>query len=103
MGRAKSERNANDEGRVVVGHFAMRVRGFLRRFERGFFTLSAAEGLMQLKSRQAADFINHMVALELVEPAMPFSDKGAFQVATRGHASRMNRCEANFSEDSRWS
>ncbi|MFZ0275063.1 MAG: hypothetical protein WBQ02_05290 [Terracidiphilus sp.] len=71
---------------VVAGHSAMRVRGFLRRFERGFFTLSAAEGFMQLKSRQAAEFINDMVALELIEPTMPFRDKGAFQVATRGHA-----------------
>ncbi|MGA2847616.1 MAG: Arm DNA-binding domain-containing protein [Terracidiphilus sp.] len=26
------------------------------------------------------------VALELIEPAMPFRDKAAFQVATRGHA-----------------
>ena len=71
---------------VVAGHSALRVRGFLRRFERGFFTLSAAEGFMQLKSRQAAEFINDMVALELIEPTMPFGDKAAFQVATRGHA-----------------
>jgi hypothetical protein len=71
---------------VVAGHSALRVRGFLRRFERGFFMLSAAEGFMQLKSRQAAEFINDMVALELIEPTMPFGDKAAFQVATRGHA-----------------
>ena len=30
---------------VVAGHSALRVRGFLRRFERGFFMLSAAERL----------------------------------------------------------
>ena len=41
---------------------------------------------MQLKSRRAAEFINDMVALELIEPTMPFGDKAAFQVATRGHA-----------------
>jgi hypothetical protein len=48
---------------VVAGFSAMRVRGFLRRFRRGFFMLSAAEGFMQLKSWQAAEFINDMVAL----------------------------------------
>ena len=71
---------------VVAGYSALRVRGFLRRFKRGFFMLSAAEGFMQLKSREAAKFINDMVALELIEPTMPFGDKAAFQVATRGHA-----------------
>jgi hypothetical protein len=71
---------------VVAGHSALRVRGFLRRFERGFFMLSAAESFMQLKSRQAAEFINDMVVLELIEPTMPFGNKPAFQVATRGHA-----------------
>ena len=71
---------------VVAGHSALRVRGFLRRFERGFFMLSAAESFMQLKSRRAAEFINDMVALELIEPTMPFGNKAAFQVATRGHA-----------------
>jgi hypothetical protein len=71
---------------VVAGHSALRVRGFLRRFERVFFALSAAEGFMQLNSEQAAKFINEMVALELIEPAMPFRNKAAFQVATRGHA-----------------
>ena len=71
---------------VVAGHPALRVRGFLRRFEHGFFMLSAAEGFMQLKSQQAAEFINDMVALELIEPTMPFKDQAAFQVATRGHA-----------------
>src|ERR1035438_10110380 len=71
---------------VVAGHSALRVRGFLRRFERGFFMLSAAESFMQLKSRQAAEFISDMVALELIEPTMPFENKAAFQVATRGHA-----------------
>jgi hypothetical protein len=71
---------------VVAGHSALRVRGFLRRFERGFFMLSAAEGFMQLKSRQAAEFINNLVALELIEPTMPFGNRVAFQVATRGHA-----------------
>jgi hypothetical protein len=71
---------------VVAGYSALRVRGFLRRFKRGFFMLSAAEGFMQLKSREAAKFINDMVALELIEPTMPFGDKEAFQVATRGHA-----------------
>jgi hypothetical protein len=71
---------------VVAGHSAMRVRGFLRRFKRGFFTLSAAEGFMQLKSRQAAEFINDMVTLKLIEPTMPFGNNAAFQVATLGHA-----------------
>ena len=71
---------------VVAGHSALRVRGFLRRFERGFFMLSAAEGFMQLKSQQAAEFINEMVALEFIEPTMPYGNKAAFQVATRGHA-----------------
>ena len=71
---------------VVAGHSALRMRGFLRRFERGFFMLSAAESFMQLKSRQAAEFINDMIALELIEPTMPFRDKTAFQVARRGHA-----------------
>jgi len=71
---------------VVAGHSALRVRGFLRRFERGFFMLSAVEGFMQLKSRRAAEFINDMVALELIEPTLPFGNKAAFQVATRGHA-----------------
>lgn len=71
---------------VVAGHSALRVRGFLRRFESGFFMLSAAEGFMQLKSRRAEDFINDMVALELIEPTMPFGDRAAFQVTTRGHA-----------------
>jgi hypothetical protein len=59
---------------VVAGHSAMRVRGFLRRFKRGFFTLTAAEGFMQLKSRQAAKFIDDMVALELIELIMPVRD-----------------------------
>jgi hypothetical protein len=71
---------------VVAGHSALRVRGFLRRFERGFFMLPAAERFMQLKSRQAAEFVNNMIALELIEPAMPFAGKAAFRVATRGHA-----------------
>jgi hypothetical protein len=71
---------------VVAGHSALRVRGFLRRFERGFFLVSAAESFMQIKSRLAAEFINDLVALELVEPTMPFRDKPAFQVARRGHA-----------------
>jgi len=71
---------------VVAGHSAMRVRGFLRRFKSGFFMLSAAEGFMQLKPRQATEFISDMVALELIEPTMPFRDEAAFQVATRGHA-----------------
>ena len=71
---------------VVAGHSAMRVRGFLRRFKRGFFTLTAAEGFMQLKSRQAAEFINDMITLELIEPTMPFENEAAFQVATLGHA-----------------
>jgi len=71
---------------VVAGHSALRVRGFLRRFERGFFMHSAAESFMQLKSKQAAEFINDMVALELIEPTKPFGDEAAFQVATRGHA-----------------
>jgi len=62
------------------------VRGFLRRFERGFFMHSAAESFMQLNSRQAAEFINDLVALELIEPTEPFGSKAAFQVATRGHA-----------------
>lgn len=71
----------------------MRVRGFLRRFERGFFMHSAAESFMQLKSKQAAEFINDMVALELIEPTKPFGDKAAFQVATRGHPSPMGISE----------
>ncbi len=71
---------------VVAGHSALRVRGFLRRFERGFFMVSAAESFMQIRSRQAAEFINDMIALQLIEPTMPFGDKAAFQVATRGHA-----------------
>jgi hypothetical protein len=48
--------------------------------------LSAAQSFMQIKSRQAAEFINEMVALELIESTMPFENKSAFQVATRGHA-----------------
>ena len=71
---------------VVAGYSALRVRGFLRRFERGFFMVSAAESFMQIKSRRAAEFINDLVALKLVEPTMPFGNKPAFQVATRGHA-----------------
>jgi hypothetical protein len=71
---------------VVAGHSAMRVRGFLRRFERGFFMHTAAESLMRLNSKQAAKFINDLVALEFIEPTMPFGDEAAFQVATRGHA-----------------
>jgi hypothetical protein len=71
---------------VVAGHSALRVRGVLRRFERGFFVHSAVESFMQLKSRQAAEFIDDMVALELIELTMPFGNKAAFQVATRGHA-----------------
>ncbi len=71
---------------VVAGHSALRVRGFLRRFERGFFMVSAAESFLQLKSRQAAEFIDSMVALQLIEPTMPFGNKAVFQVATRGHA-----------------
>ncbi len=71
---------------IVAGHSALQVRGFLRRFKHGFFMLSAAEGFMQLKSGQAAVFINDMVALELIVPTMPFGDRAAFQVATRGHA-----------------
>jgi hypothetical protein len=71
---------------IVAGHSALRVRGFLRRIERGFFMVSAAEIFMQIKSRQAAEFINDMVALELIEPTMPSGDQAAFQVATRGHA-----------------
>jgi hypothetical protein len=71
---------------VVAGHSALRVRGFLRRFERGFFMHSAAESFMQLKPRKAAEFINDLVALELIEPTTPFEKEAAFQVATRGHA-----------------
>ena len=71
---------------VVAGHSALRVRGFLRRFECGFFMFSAAESFMQLKSRQAKKFINDMVALELIELTMPFKNEAAFQVAARGHA-----------------
>jgi hypothetical protein len=71
---------------VVAGHSALRVRGFLRRFERGFFMHSAAESFMRLNSKQAAEFINDLVALELIEPTMPFGNKAAFQVVTRGHA-----------------
>ena len=71
---------------VVAGNSALRVRGFLRRFARGFFMHSAAEIFMQLKSKQAAEFINDMVALELIEPTMPFENEAAFQVATLGHA-----------------
>jgi len=48
--------------------------------------LSAAQSFMQIKSRQAAEFINEMVALELIEPTMPFENEAAFQVATLGHA-----------------
>jgi len=51
---------------VVAGHSAMRVRGFLRRFERGFFMHSAAESFMRLNSKQAAEFINDLVALEFI-------------------------------------
>jgi hypothetical protein len=80
---------------VVAGHSALRVRGFLRRFERGFFMVSAAESFMQIKSRQAAEFINDMVALQLIEPTMPFGDKAAFQVATRSCICECNGCEAN--------
>jgi hypothetical protein len=71
---------------VVAGQPALRVRGFLRRFKRGFFMHSAAESFMRLKPKQAAEFINDLVALELIEPTMPFENKAAFQVATRGHA-----------------
>ena len=74
------------KGEVVAGYSALRVRGFLRRFEHGFFMLPAAESFMQLKSRQATKFINDMLALELIEPTTPFGDEAAFQVATRGLA-----------------
>jgi len=71
---------------VVAGHSALQVRGFLRRFKGGFFMHSAAGSFMQLKPRQAVEFINDLVALELIEPTDPFGNKAAFQVATRGHA-----------------
>jgi hypothetical protein len=71
---------------VVAGHPALRVRGFLRRFDSGFFMHSAVETFMQLKPRQATKFINEMVALELIEPTEPFENEAAFQVATRGLA-----------------
>ena len=54
---------------------------------------------MQLKSRQAAEFINDMVALKLIEPTMPFRDKGAFQVATRGHAFANATAGSQFLEE----
>ena len=41
---------------------------------------------MQLNSRQSAEFINDLVALEFIEGTMPFGNQAAFQVATRGHA-----------------
>lgn len=71
---------------VVAGHPALRVRGFLRRFDSGFFMHSAVETFMQLKPRQATKFINDMVALELIEPTEPFEKEAAFQVVTRGLA-----------------
>jgi hypothetical protein len=71
---------------VVAGHPVLRVRGFLRRFDSGFFMHSAVETFMQLKPRQATKFINDMVALELIEPTEPFEKEAAFQVATRGLA-----------------
>jgi hypothetical protein len=74
------------KGEVVAGYSALRVRGFIRRFEHGFFMLPAAESFMQLKSLQATKFINDMIALELIEPTTPFGDEAAFQVATRGLA-----------------
>jgi hypothetical protein len=71
---------------VVAGHPALRVRGFLRRFDSGFFMQSAVETFMQLKPAEAETFINEMVALELIEPTMPFDNEAAFEVAGRGLA-----------------
>jgi hypothetical protein len=51
-----------------------------------FFMRCAVERVMQLKPEQAEEFIHEMVALELIEPTMPFRNEAAFQVATRGHA-----------------
>jgi hypothetical protein len=82
--RVNGMRIKKDE--IVAGYSALQVRGFLRRFEFGFFMLSAAEGFMQLKSREAEEFVNNMVALNLIEPTMPFEGRAAFHVATRGHA-----------------
>lgn len=71
---------------IVAGYSALQVRGFLRRFERGFFMRSAAERFMQLKSCQAIKFIGDMITLELIEPTAPFGGEAAFQVAVRGLA-----------------
>lgn len=71
---------------VVAGYSALRVRGFLRRFDGRFFTRPAVEAFMQLKPAQATKFIDEIVALELIEPTTPFDNEAAFEIAERGLA-----------------
>src|SRR5258708_5782659 len=71
---------------VVAGHPALQVRGFLRRYRHGLFMVAAAESDLQLEPQQAAEFLNDMVTLELIERTKPFMYEPAFRVATRGHA-----------------
>lgn len=71
---------------IVAGHSAVQIREFLRRFDGKFFMRSAVERVMQLKPAEAESFINEMVALELIEPTMPFDNEATFEVAERGLA-----------------
>jgi hypothetical protein len=71
---------------VVAGHPALRVRGFLRRYRHGLFMLPAAGSAMQLDPQQAAEFLNDMVTLGLIEHTKPLEVEPTFRVATRGHA-----------------
>src|SRR5882757_2970497 len=71
---------------IVAGHSAVQVRGLLRRFDGMFFTRSAVERVMRLKSEQAEKLVNEIVVLELIEPTTPFDNEAAFEVAERGLA-----------------
>jgi predicted nucleotidyltransferase len=71
---------------IVAGHPALQVRGFLRRYRHGLFMLPAAESAMQLEPQRAAEFLNDMVMLGLIEHTKPLEVEPTFRVATRGHA-----------------
>jgi hypothetical protein len=71
---ARSEQNANYKGKSCRGSFCNAGARVSQAVQAWVFTHSAAEGFMQLKSRQAAKFIDDMVALELIELIMPVRD-----------------------------
>jgi len=56
---------------------------------------------MQLKSRRAAEFINEMVALELIEPTMPLKISSLPGCNARSCICECHFCEANSSRNSR--